>query len=89
MIKNHADASTDNPRNSRHPLDTKPSGDTAALMAPMPSQSDAEAAQMRECVRAAEDTVKASGTTYYVSNTGSDSTYTMILADENQSSVFP
>lgn len=73
MIKNHADASTDNPLNSRHPLDTKPSGDTAALMAPMASQSDAEAAQMRECVRAAEDTVKASGTTYYVSNTGSDS----------------
>ena len=62
MIKNHADASTDNPLNSRHPLDTKPSGDTAALMAPMASQSDAEAAQMRECVRAAEDTVKASGT---------------------------
>ena len=41
-------------------------------MAPMTSQSDAKANAMRDGIRKAKDTLKASGTTYYVSNTGND-----------------
>ena len=72
MTENPGNASGGNPPKNRCPPDTKPNRETAGLMTPMTGQSDSKAHALRDSIRKAKDTLKAAGTTYYVSNTGND-----------------